>query len=300
MRIGYACINTELRQRDIWTSRSLRKKTYEEKGLEYVSELIEQNVSDLIKILQWNDKHNIRFFRMSSSIFPFIDWYQFEDLPNFDKIKSLLDKAGSIAKNTDQRVTQHPDHFVKIASQDRDLIQESLSTLESQSRVFDLMGFEKSPYHSINIHVGGAYGNKEKTLKRFRESYKSMSDSLQSRLTVENDDRQALFTIQDLKDGLHDVIDIPLVFDSLHFSCHKGGFEYKDALFEALSTWPEDITPVVHHSNSKQLFEDDSASLRGHTDYCFTKFYNFGKNVDIMIEAKEKEKARNRYIKKFS
>jgi UV DNA damage endonuclease len=47
--LGYACICTELSSRKVKvsTNRTMRKKTFEEKGLDYVSEIILQNVTDL-------------------------------------------------------------------------------------------------------------------------------------------------------------------------------------------------------------------------------------------------------------
>lgn len=299
MRIGYACINTGLREKDIWTGRTLRKKTYNSKGLSYVSDLVKQNVKDLKRILEWNEENNIHFFRMSSNIFPFIDWYNFEDLPDYQKIKKHLEEAGQIAQRSNQRITQHPDHFVKIASDDSDLIEESLRTLESQSKIFDLMGLEGSVFNSINIHIGGAYGDKNKTMSRFCDSIDRMSPSLKNRLTVENDDKKALFTVQELCEGIFERMNIPVVFDSLHYACHPDNKKYRDTLLRALNTWPDDITPIVHHSNSKKLFEDEDTSLRSHTDGCYSKFYSFGHDVDIMIEAKDKEKARSTYVKSF-
>ena len=46
--LGYACINTELSSRKVKvsTNRTMRKKTFQEKGLDYVSEVILQNVTD--------------------------------------------------------------------------------------------------------------------------------------------------------------------------------------------------------------------------------------------------------------
>jgi len=298
MRIGYACINHKLRRNNMWTGRTLRKKTFEKRGLPYVSTLVKKNVNDLIEILEWNKRRGVRFFRMSSSIFPFLTWYEFEELPDFPEIESKLKKAGKIAKESGQRITQHPDHFVKIASETDRVLEKSLDILKAQSRVFDLMELEESPYNSINIHIGGAYGDKKATMERFCRSIDSLPLPLRKRLTVENDDKSALFTVRELVEGVHDKVQIPVVFDSLHYACNKGKEDYKTSLSMATETW-SDSTPVVHHSNSKKLFENENKSVRGHTDYCYSKFYNFDKDVDIMLEAKMKEKARSRYVKKF-
>ena len=50
MRIGYACINMTLQQAGgITTNRGMRQKTFNERGLSYVSELALQNIRDLVK-----------------------------------------------------------------------------------------------------------------------------------------------------------------------------------------------------------------------------------------------------------
>ena len=64
--LGYACINTELsaQKPKVSTNRTMRRKTFDEKGLDYVSEIILANVTDLLTILKWNAKHDIHFFRL--------------------------------------------------------------------------------------------------------------------------------------------------------------------------------------------------------------------------------------------
>lgn len=301
MNLGYACINMHLREHeDVWTGRSLIKRTYNEKGLEYVSKLVLENASHLPRIIEWNHENGIDFFRMSCNIFPFIDWYEFEDLPDFDQIKSHLRRAGDLAKSYSQRVTQHPDHFVKLASPNNDeLVEKSVKTLTQQARVFDLMGLERSYYNAINIHVGGAYGDKPATGERFASVVRSLPESVRSRLTVENDDKSAMYTVRELNDYVRPHVDIPIVFDSLHYRCYPGDQTYEEALRMAVSTWPDDVTPIVHHSNSRKEYEDDSSTINGHTDYYYTPFETIETNVDIMLESKMKEQALLDYRKKF-
>ena len=67
MELGYACINSTLQNtRGITTNRGMRQKTFNEKGLDYVSELALQNVKDLVTIIKWNEEKDIKLFRMSS------------------------------------------------------------------------------------------------------------------------------------------------------------------------------------------------------------------------------------------
>ena len=57
MNLGYACINMGFSNRSkkdrITTNRTMIKKTFDQKGIDYASELALQNCKDLLPILQW-------------------------------------------------------------------------------------------------------------------------------------------------------------------------------------------------------------------------------------------------------
>ena len=95
LNLGYACINMNLstlpKSKRVTTNRSMIKRTFQEKGIAYASELALQNVTDLYQILQWNDDHGIKFYRMSSDIFPWSSEYNLKDLPDYDEISWRLD-----------------------------------------------------------------------------------------------------------------------------------------------------------------------------------------------------------------
>lgn len=63
--LGYACLNMALREQrpPIYTNRDCIKKTYDEKGLPWISALALENTRALAAIVQWNWEHDIHFFR---------------------------------------------------------------------------------------------------------------------------------------------------------------------------------------------------------------------------------------------
>lgn len=69
--VGYACINTQLRKKNIFCSRTCRIETIKKKGIAYLKELCWKNLEDLEKILHWNKENGIKLFRISSELFPF-------------------------------------------------------------------------------------------------------------------------------------------------------------------------------------------------------------------------------------
>ena len=89
---GYCCINTTLQKSDkITTNRSMIKRTFAEKGIDYASELALANVKDLVKIINWNNRQGIKLFRISSDMFPWMSEYNLSDLPDHDFIHLTFD-----------------------------------------------------------------------------------------------------------------------------------------------------------------------------------------------------------------
>ena len=157
MNIGYACINMTLgsQKPKITTNRGMIRKTFDSKGIRYVSGLVLQNVRDLAHIIKWNEKNGIKFYRMSSDMFPWMSEYDFSDLPDYKKISTLLLGAGNLAKKYGQRLTFHPGPFNVLASPTENVVKKTIADLNKQSQIMDMMGLTTTPYNKINIHVGG-------------------------------------------------------------------------------------------------------------------------------------------------
>jgi len=113
MNLGYACINMTLgsQKPKITTNRSMIKKTFNEKGIDYAGELALQNVRDLFTILQWNNRKGIKVFRMSSDILPWASEYGIENSPYYKRIETVLRACGNYATQNNIRITSHPGPF---------------------------------------------------------------------------------------------------------------------------------------------------------------------------------------------
>jgi len=296
---GYACINETLKKQKVTTNRSLKKATLDKKGLEYVSELAVQNVRDLEKYLQWNLENDIMLFRMSSNIIPWgnkIDWFSLKDI---DEIKEIFKRCGDFATKHDMRLTMHPGQFVVLTSPHQHVVDNSVSELQVHSDIMDLMGLSRTPYNKINIHMGAAYGDKEASAKTFIKNFKNLPDGIKSRLTVENDDKAVMYSTSDLFRLVYQELQIPIVFDYHHHKFCTGGQTEQEGLALATSTWNR-IKPVVHYSESKALNEGLKVKQQAHSDYILNKIETYGLDVDVMIEAKQKELTVLDYKKKFS
>ena len=298
MNLGYACINTGLSANNIMTNRTMRRKTFDTKGLDYVSELSLQNVKDLKTIVQWNNEMGIKLFRLSSQIFPWMEEYRFEDLKDFDEIRSTMREVGQIATKAGQRLTMHPGPYHCLASPSSTVVERTIKGLNKHAEQFDMMGFEPSNYNKINIHIGGAYGDKESTLVRFCKNFELLGESTKKRLVVENDDSPNEYSVKDLFEGVYKKIGIPVTFDYFHHKFNTGGLTEEEALKLASTTWPEGITQCCHYSESRRKEKlDESIRPQAHSDIIYDKIDTYGLNPDIVIEAKLKEQAIFNYKK---
>lgn len=296
MEIGYACINMTLgsQKPKVSTNRSMVRKTFDARGINYVSELVLQNIQDLITIVKWNYNNGINFYRMSSDMFPWMSEYNFTDLPDYDKIKNLLSGLGVLANKYNQRLTFHPGPFNVLCSPNQDVVNRTIDDLNKHSQIMDLIGLSTTPYNKINIHVGGVYGDKQSAMDRWVENFHRLDESTKNRLTIENDDKSSAYTVEDLM-FIHQKTGVPIVFDYHHHTCNSGNMSHEEALRLAMSTWPNEITPIVHISEPR-----DEKNFRAHHDYVVNQVNTYGFDVDIMMEAKAKELAVLEYTKKFN
>jgi UV DNA damage endonuclease len=300
MNLGYACINMTLGAQTprITTNRSMVKKTFNERGIEYASELALENVRDLFEIIKWNVKNGIKVFRISSDIFPWGSEYNLEDLPDYNKISNILKGCGTYAKENGLRITSHPGPFNVLTSPNPSVVENTFKDLELHGKVFDMLGLELSPYNKINIHCNGVYGDKISAMDRFITNFEKLPENVKKRLTVENDDKASMYSVKDLM-YIHNAIKIPIVFDYHHHIFCTGDLSEEEALNLAITTWPDGIKPIVHYSESKALHESDNKlKPQAHSDYINSIPNTYGLDVDIMVEAKAKELAILPFIKK--
>jgi UV DNA damage endonuclease len=300
IKLGYACINLSL-GKNCKVNRGMIKRTFLSKGLSYVSELILKNLTDLEKIIDWNIEHQIEAYRMSSDMFPWFSEYKLSDLPQFDLIQDHMNQIGQKILTHNLRVSFHPGPFNCLASPRPEVVQKTISELNKHSQLMDLFGFEANHNTKINIHVGGAYGDKIKTAQRFNQNFKLLSKSTQQRLTVENDDKESLFSISDLYELIYSEIHIPLVFDYHHHNIKSDGINEQEALEMAIESWNSDIIPTTHFSSARKIYESSTKNekIQSHADYIYQPIQNYGQKLYIILESKAKDLALLKYRQDF-
>ena len=296
---GYCCINLTLQKdHDIKIGRSMIKRTFTDKGIKYAGELAEANVRDLIEIIKWNHKQGINVYRMSSSMFPWMSEYELTDLPNWQTISNLLKGAGTLVQKYGQRVGFHPGQFCVLPSPTPKVVTSAIRELDQSALILDSMGLPQNHTYSMNIHVGGSYGDKDSAKQRFVDNFKRLSPSAQARLVLENDDKPAQYGVEDLYE-IYEKTNIPITFDYHHHRCYEDPMPEEDALKLCAKTWPKGIRQLCHYSSSKKLHEDESVILRAHADYIYEKIETYNMDIDIELEVKAKELALIKYRKEY-
>ena len=254
--------------------------------LKYLAEICRHNAHALHKALQFCRDHDIKDFRINSQILPLKTHpdigYTMEALPFYDQIIQIFKDCGRFCKKHDIRTTFHPDQFILLSSPSSEVVQRSMADLVYQAEVAGWVNADV-----INIHGGGAYGDKNTSLRRLRKRIEQLPEAVRSRLTLENDDR--VYTPKDLLPVCRDM-DIPLVYDVHHHRCLPDGRSVEEITELALGTWNRE--PLFHLSSPKYGWE--SGKPISHHDYidaddfpvCWTNL-----DITVEVEAKAKELA---------
>ena len=299
--IGYCCIpmgcNVGLKKKDqITVNRGMVRRTFDAKGLPYVSELVIENLKDTLKVLDYNLKNHIYIYRLSSDSFPWMSEYEFSDLPNFNVIQNLMTKIGDKIKSNGIRTSYHPGPFNVLASENPSVVEKTIKELNKHAELMDLMGLDQTTFYPINIHINTTQPTREEAAQRFVDRFPSLSESCKKRLTLENDDSPNQYSVKILHDLVHTKIGIPIVFDQHHFNYGPQDQTMEEALKLAHSTWS---TRVMTHMSSPKTLEDNSGKQTAHADYIYEEIKTFGLDFDTEIEAKAKDLAVIRYRQQF-
>ncbi len=257
-----------------------------DEALAKLSDICLRNAEALLSALDYCTAHGIGAFRVNSQILPVKTHpevgYEVGELPAGEEIKRKFKECGSFARKHGIRTLFHPDQFVVLSSVDEALTARSIGELKYQAQVAGWIHADV-----INIHGGGAYGDKEAALARVETAIKSLPAAVRKRLTLENDDR--VYTPSDLL-PLCRRTKVPMIYDVHHHRCLPDVLTEEEAAQQALETW--DREPVFHLSSPREGWTGPKPSR--HHDYINIKdLPESWKDLDITveIEAKAKEQA---------
>ena len=279
MKIGYPCINRTVQCR---ANRTFRLKSYSEGRL---IETVQNNLDCLLSILQFNVEHDILFFRITSDIVPFashpvcqFDWRSY--------FSNGLAQIGNYIRSHGMRISMHPGQYTILNSLNDSTLENSIRELEYHAELLDALNLDSTA--KMQIHVGGVFGYKPRSIQRFMKNYDNLSKAIKKRLVVENDDRS--YNLQDCIQ-IYQETGVPVLLDVLHQQLNNAGESIIHALSLASQTWQRnDGIPMIDYSclnrDRPRISHVDSIDIKSFQHFITeTRKYDF----DIMLEIKDKE-----------
>lgn len=251
-----------------------------------LAELARANAEALHAALQYCAGAGIGAFRINSQILPVKTHaeagYAIADLPGSAAIVARFRECGDYARKHGLRLSFHPDQFVVLNSPNPQTLAHSLAELDYQAEVAEWVGAD-----TLNLHGGGAYGDKVAALAVLRRNIERLPKAVRSRLTLENDDK--VYTPADLLPVCADT-GVPLVYDVHHHRCLPDGLSVAEATARARQTWRTE--PLFHLSSPLEGWAGPKPER--HHDYIDPKDFPkewLGWPLTVEVEAKAKELA---------
>jgi len=253
-----------------------------------------QNLQHTKRILYYNIAHEIELYRFSSTLVPLATHP--EVLWDFlTPFKKEWEEIGSLVQHFKLRVSFHPNQFTLFTSQREEVTTNAVISMDYHFKMLNAMNALDTGL--INIHIGGAYGDKNSSLNRFHQNLKRLPKEIKKHMTLENDDktydvRETLLTCE--KEN------IPMVLDYHHYMANNGEIDLPLYLHRIFKTWDHfNMVPKVHISSPKS-----DQAYRSHSDFISLDFVlpflkmakELNQDFDIMIEAKQKNLAMHRLI----
>ena len=273
------------------TYKSLSKKEKNKR----LTEIINNNLDNLLKILEFNEQEQINFYRISQAIIPLATLNEID----FDYITPYLEKwqkIGKFIKDNNMRIDIHPNQYCILNSPDKTVIKNSINSLKYIYSLFQVMDINGKAI----LHIGGKYDSKEESLTRFKNNFQNLPNHLKNIIILENDDK--IYTLIDTL-TICEELNIPMVLDYHHYLCNNNKENLKDYIPRIINTWKNtNLNPKIHFASPKSKKE-----FRSHNRFAgynsFLKLINilnnFNQDFDIMLECKEKDNALFRLSKQL-
>lgn len=292
VRLGYACNNVTLNNlttSSTYTYTEFNKK----KDYQKLDNVIDSNLQNLNRIIDYNIKNNIHFYRLSSKLIPLATK---EDV-SFDYLKryeNLYHMIGKKIKENNMRVDFHLDQYAVLNSTKKEVVDNTIKLLDYHYNLLDKFMIKDKV---LIIHVGSNVLGKENSITRFINNFNRLDDKIKKSIVIENDDK--IFTISDCV-NISKQINVRVVLDYHHYLCN-GNNDLDKYIIDIFNMW--DI-PKIHFSSPK---DNSKKNFRSHSDYIdcfkFIEFINimkkYDRDIDIMLEVKNKDDALFRLVRQL-
>jgi UV DNA damage endonuclease len=294
IRVGFVAMSVHLKNASpssTMTVTNFQKIIDREAGLRKLTSIAAKNLQNSLRVLRHAHAHGIHVYRFTSKIVPMLGHELTEGWNFWTKLAPEFEEVGKFVRDHGMRVSFHPDHFTLLNSKSESVIENSIADLERHVKMFELM--ELDARAKLVMHIGGSFKDKSESIQRFEDNWARVPEHVQQRVTLENDDKT--YTARETLE-LCERQGIPMVLDIHHHRCNPGEEDLRDLVPRIFATWDATgLPPKIHVSSPKS--END---LRMHADYIQLRdvlpFLDLvkelgGSDLDIMVEAKQKDDA---------
>ncbi len=298
MKIRFGYVANALGLWDASPSKTLTFSRYstlpKEERLEKLKSITTQNLHHTKRILHYNIAHEIALYRLSSSLVPLATHPEvmWDFITPFQR---EWEELGDLIQRFNLRVSFHPNQFTLFTSPREEVTMNAVKDMEYHYKMLEAMNVLDRGL--INIHIGGAYGDKHKALNQFQHNLKKLPVEIKKRMTLENDDKtydvqETLITCEQEE--------IPMVLDYHHYMANTEQDDLPLYLNRIFKTWDSfHFVPKVHISSPKS-----DQAYRAHADFVSLDFVlpflkmakEINQDFDIMIEAKQKNLAMQKLV----
>ena len=275
-------------------------------------DLMKSNIESVRLLVEkvGNLNEQLRMVRISSDVLPVYTEPSWEYFYRQGDVVRYLEhnfaKVGEVARSKNVRLSFHPGQFCVLASDNPQIVENSIKEFEYHVDMARYMGYGKQfQDFKINVHIAGRQGP-----EGIRRVYSRLSTEAKNTLTIEN---------EEISYGLDDCLTIgdivPIVLDIHHHFCREG--EYIDVsdsrIQRVIDSW-RGVRPVIHYSVSREEYLANYPSnerpsrdaliaeginkqkLRAHSDFYHNDAVNrwaftHWEYADVMAECKGKNLA---------
>lgn len=286
IRLGYVSISKTL---DITSSKTITYTEFKKNNdFNKLNNIIIENLTNLEKIIDYNIKNNIHFYRLTSKLIPLATIKEIS-FNYTEKYKKHYTQISNKIKKHNLRIDLHPDQFCILNSTKKEIIENTFNILKYHYNILNCLDIENK---IIILHIGSSVFGKENSIKRFINNFNKLPLYIQKCIAIENDDK--IYNILDCL-TLCEKLNIPMVLDYHHHICNNDNINIDNYLERIFKTW-KNTTPKIHFSSPKNKTKKD---FRSHHDYIeVSDFISFLEKIkplnidlDIMLECKAKDEA---------
>jgi len=242
VRFGFVAMSVTLQNASpsrTMTYASFSKLEDRAAAIRKLERLTAENLHNALRVLRHAYAHDIRLYRFSSKIIPLAthDALAGWDPYAADVVQEGFREVGRFVREKGIRASFHPDHFCVLNTPKPEVFAKSVDDLNYHVRMLEAM--ELGETAKCNLHVGGAYGDKDDAGERFVRQFEGLDARYRHRITLENDDKT--FTAAETL-AVAEGAGVPMVLDIHHHAVNDGGLT-EDKLLADL--WPRIVASWV-------------------------------------------------------